>query len=347
MSLPLNELMIAAVSGAAGFFVLNQNSTLFKGPAGPTGPAGVAGAKGDVGAIGPTGAQGIQGATGAAGPQGATGPTGATGAAGTPGPVISYGVVNPAKTLGKAGDFYMNQNTSEFFLNVAGTWTSIMVGIPDTVLDSITFQDNVSVGGDFSSSGTGTFGGTVQTPSLTVQATSNQAVFGSTNTATLNFAAPSASRVLTVPDPGANCNVALGIAPRVAITTTTSLTAAQSGSFVTIDPGTASYVVSLPAVAAGLRYRFALKAATDATHTVTIQSNASANVVYGVAMNWTTTAPFTNSTLVNLSANNSLILGAGGAVPIGSYADYWSDGTNWYMHAEAQCAGTVLAFTKA
>lgn len=55
----------------------------------------------------------------------------------------------------------------------------------------------------------------------TLTATTNQLTFGGTpNTVTLNVAAPSAPRIITVPDPGANANVVLDTAGPLTITNT-------------------------------------------------------------------------------------------------------------------------------
>lgn len=49
----------------------------------------------------------------------------------------------------------------------------------------------------------------LESQTLTLTATGNQAVFGTTNTTTLSFTAPGASRVYTFPDAGTNANVVL------------------------------------------------------------------------------------------------------------------------------------------
>jgi len=53
--------------------------------------------------------------------------------------------------------------------------------------------------------------GNVTSATHAVTNTSNQLVLGSTNTMTINGSAPSASRVLTIPDPGANANFLMSV----------------------------------------------------------------------------------------------------------------------------------------
>jgi hypothetical protein len=81
---------------------------------GPAGPQGIQG---------PQGPAGIDGATGPAGPQGDVGPqgpTGAAGPAGDDGTIWRNGSGVPSNGLGADGDYYLDDNTGDYYLKVTG-----------------------------------------------------------------------------------------------------------------------------------------------------------------------------------------------------------------------------------
>src|SRR5271154_673249 len=88
--------------------------------------------------------------------------------------------------------------------------------------------------------------------SVTYQATSNQIVFGTTNTTTLSSTAPSASRTYTLPDAGANANIVLDTAGAMTITNsgtnTYVLTASAATTASWVNP-TTGFVTSISGTA--------------------------------------------------------------------------------------------------
>ncbi len=84
---------------------------------------GPAGADGADGAQGPQGIQGPQGDTGATGATGATGPAGADGVDGADGATWYNGSGVPASGLGVDDDFYLDNDTGDYYKKIAGTWT--------------------------------------------------------------------------------------------------------------------------------------------------------------------------------------------------------------------------------
>lgn len=97
---------------------------------------------------------------------------------------------------------------------------------------------------------------------------------GVTNSNSASIVAPSsmaASLSYTIPDAGSSCNFMLGRRNVIALSNAAAavardLTAAESGSLVTIDASTAgkAFAVTLPALAAGLCYDFAVIAKNSA-----------------------------------------------------------------------------------
>jgi hypothetical protein len=109
----------------------------------------------------------------------------------------------------------------------------------------------------------------------------------------------------------------------------TVLTAAQSGT--TFYIATAGVDLTLPAPAAGLRYRFVVTAAFDTT-AMTIVTNSSANVIYG--------AVDVNSTLVPCSAEDTITFAHAAELP-GDFVEVRSDGTNWYVSGMGATAAAI------
>lgn len=90
------------------------------GPQGPQGDSGARGAQGEKGDTGDTGLPGPKGDTGAQGEKGDTGPAGADG--------TTYdwltGTTDPATSLGKVGDMYVNMFTGDAYKKTtANTWS--------------------------------------------------------------------------------------------------------------------------------------------------------------------------------------------------------------------------------
>jgi hypothetical protein len=75
--------------------------------------------------------------------------------------------------------------------------------IPDTSTSTANFVMSES---SQTINGSKTFGSAITAPSETLTATTNQLVLGTTNTTTISSTAPTASRVYTIPDAGANAN---------------------------------------------------------------------------------------------------------------------------------------------
>lgn len=110
----------------------------------------------------------------------------------------------------------------------------------------------------------------------------------------------------------------------------TTLTAADGGKtyFLSAAAGAA---ITLPAPAAGLKFKF-IVASAFATTNWTIVTNASANVIFG--------AVDVNSTLV-LGASEDTISFVATAETIGDWVTVESDGTNWYVDGVGQAVGGI------
>lgn len=124
-----------------------------------------------------------------------------------------------------------------------------------------------------------------------------------------------------------------GAAAIVAGTATLALTAAQSGSFVTLD-ALAGFATTLPAVAAGLRFVFVVKTApTSNGYTL---NTASGNTLFGTH-SVTATGGGTA-----IAAAHIITLVANSAV-VGDRVSVESDGTNWYVSAVSTLKNSVTS----
>lgn len=120
--------------------------------------------------------------------------------------------------------------------------------------------------------------------------------------------------------------------PVVNVTAAATLLPSQSGSLVTVSSATA-YTVTLPAVAAGLKYRI-------------VKLNATANAVQVTALTavmqgciaFADVGTGANGTLV--AAKTNLVFIATGLA--GDFIDLQCDGVNWYVEA---MSGTTLGIT--
>lgn len=93
---------VTSILGGGTFAVWSVNLNGAAGPAGPAGPTGPTGVAGGAGIAGPTGVTGATG-TGTAGATGATGPTGATGTIGIPGVTGASGTAGATGANGPTG----------------------------------------------------------------------------------------------------------------------------------------------------------------------------------------------------------------------------------------------------
>lgn len=114
------------------------------------------------------------------------------------------------------------------------------------------------------------------------------------------------------------------------VTATNVITAAESGTTFFLNSAT-EFVSTLPAPAAGLRYKFIVKAAPSGA-SYTVVTNASANVIQGlVVVNGATVA----------GADEDTITFADTAAAVGDWAEVVSDGTNWYVSGQGGAAGAI------
>jgi len=118
--------------------------------------------------------------------------------------------------------------------------------------------------------------------------------------------------------------------PIVTPTGATTLTAAQSGSIISLTAA-AGYAVTLPAVAssAGLTYRFVIGVVHATTDWVITSAAAD---IYGVVDELSTVQAVAGATTVNLELATATI---------GDWYDLYSDGTNWYINGHAAQAASV------
>lgn len=117
-----------------------------------------------------------------------------------------------------------------------------------------------------------------------------------------------------------------GVTPTVAVV----LTPSDSGKTVFLNAAE-GFAITLPAPAAGLKYKF-LVGAAFATTNFTIVTNSGANVIQGGAI--------VNSAFVP-AANEDTITFVATAETIGDYVVLESDGTNWFSEGVGSLAGSI------
>jgi len=172
---------------------------------------------------------------------------------------------------------------------------------------------------------------------VSITPTSNQLKLGAVaHQVTISSTAPAAAaQTYTLYDAGQSCNIALGIDNSSALTASTTLTAAQSGSnFSCVQNGTAEVVATLPAAAVGLKFRFILT--TAAANHFTILSAGAAGTMKGALMSSNGAAAVNVSTSgVNLaSAVRARMIG--GTAIVGDFIVVECvDGTNWIAHGQS------------
>lgn len=120
------------------------------------------------------------------------------------------------------------------------------------------------------------------------------------------------------------------VEPNEVVTATETLVAGDSGKTIFLNSAT-EFVTTLPSPAAGLKFRFVVKAApSGASYTVVTAS--SANVIQGlVVVNGASVA----------GADEDTITFADGAAVVGDWAEVVSDGTNWYVSGQGVAAGAI------
>jgi hypothetical protein len=91
------------------------------------------------------------------------------------------------------------------------------------------------------------------------------------------------------------------------------------------------FQTTLPAVAAGLHYKFIVKTA-PAGGSYTVISNGTANIIYGIVV--------VNGASVQGAAEDTITF-ANGAAAIGDWAEVECDGTNWYVTGIGNAAGAI------
>ena len=97
------------------------------------------------------------------------------------------------------------------------------------------------------------------------------------------------------------------------------------------------FTSTLPAVAAGLRFRFIIKTAPTTAYIIT--TNGGDNVLYGMMLERAGTAGVAGAArdTFNFVANQAII---------GDWVEFWCDGTNWYYHGMVDvAAGNTVAAT--
>jgi hypothetical protein len=125
-------------------------------------------------------------------------------------------------------------------------------------------------------------------------------------------------------------NSVASFGPTEVVTTTNVITADEGGSTFILNSATA-FVSTLPAPAAGLRFRFIAGATQVTGGNHTIVTNGGSNIIYGV-INFTTSVPASAEDSINLIADTVLP---------GDWVELHSDGTNWYLLGSMSATGAI------
>jgi len=129
----------------------------------------------------------------------------------------------------------------------------------------------------------------------------------------------------------AELNMAADSSANVEIVTTTNvIAAAESGTTYFLNSAT-GFVNTLPAPAAGLRFRFVVTTQNTSGNS-TIVTNASANVIEGGAVVLSTFVPAANEDSINIVASTTLV---------GDWIEVISDGTSWFVSGQSGATGGV------
>lgn len=114
------------------------------------------------------------------------------------------------------------------------------------------------------------------------------------------------------------------------VTATNLITAAESGKTFFLSSAT-EFVSTLPAPAAGLRYKFVVAAAPSGAD-YTVVTTSSANIIEGgVVVNGASVA----------GANEDTITFADGAAAVGDWVEVISDGTSWFVSGHGSAASSI------
>jgi hypothetical protein len=129
---------------------------------------------------------------------------------------------------------------------------------------------------------------------------------------------------------------ALDTASSVAdLTAASTLTAADSGKTLFLNSAT-EFATTLPAPAAGLKFRFVVKAA-PASASYTIVTAESAHILIGgineLEVDTSSDGPYV--------ADGDTITFADGVAVVGDYVELVSDGTSWYVSGQANADGGI------
>lgn len=131
-------------------------------------------------------------------------------------------------------------------------------------------------------------------------------------------------------------NSAVGVGASEDVITTNVIAAAESGTTYYLDLA-AGFTSTLPAPALGLWFRFIVKTAPTGSYVIT--TNAGANVIYGMFVERAGGAGVAGAAqdTQNFVLNQS---------KIADWAEYFSDGTNWYVRGMVDvAAGITFAVT--
>lgn len=123
--------------------------------------------------------------------------------------------------------------------------------------------------------------------------------------------------------------------PIITPTAAGALTALQSGSDVMLNAA-AGFAITLPAVAAGLNFRFVV-AAAFATTNFTVITPALADIIQGGATVAGADVPAADEDTISFVASAELK---------GDFVDVWSDGTSWFVNGRGTTSGSIT-FTQA
>lgn len=185
--------------------------------------------------------------------------------------------------------------------------------------DASNFVNAPTIGGTATTPGTSVIIGTTDTQTLTNKTLTAPAITGASTIG--------AGSVLTAPGYTELAEV---------VTATNVIAAAESGTTYYLNAA-GGFTSTLPAPAIGMVFRFVVKTAPTTAYIIT--TNASANIVYGMFEERAGGAGVAGAgqDTQNFVANQAIIA---------DWAEYRSDGTNWYVHGMVNvAAGVTFAVT--
>jgi hypothetical protein len=139
-----------------------------------------------------------------------------------------------------------------------------------------------------------------------------------------------AGATLSAPTVTGTLGTNTGLTPTAAVV----LTAAQSGTDVYLN-ASAGFAITLPAVAAGLRFRFTV-AAAFATTNFTVITPGLVDIIQGGAKVLNSDVPAENEDTISFVAT---------AEKVGDYVSLWSDGTSWFVDGRGAATGSITFTT--